>query len=193
MGSFVIIAIAVLFIILRAAGAANKKAKDQERKNNTGEAGHQSAPPPNMSTMSDIQKAFMMMTDEEPKKKAPAQANTASVNRAGEGFGSYEGNISHEGKAGSEGVKGMHEGTLSHEGTAGKTEGSAFHPSGFHSSQNKFSNINLGKYTKVKDTEDDKAIKVIKKTRKSPLKLFENKDAFTKAVIYSEILNRRAR
>lgn len=187
MEALIIIGIAVLGIILRAAGsAAQKNNRANNRNANMGEGEQQSAPPPRVSTMSDIQKAFMMMSDEEPKK-APAPTHTRPMGPTGEGYGSHEGTISHEGKQGSEGLKGKHE------GIAGKHEGTAFHPPGFHSAPNKYAQVDLKKYTSVVDTEDQKVVTLNSQAKKSPLKLFEDKDDFTKAVIYSEILNKRPR
>lgn len=185
MEALIIIGIAVLGIILRAAGsAAQKNNRANNRNANMGEGEQQSAPPPRVSTMSDIQKAFMMMSDEE---KTPDSTYTRPMGPTGEGYGSYEGTISHEGKQGSEGLKGKHE------GIAGKHEGTAFHPPGFHSAPNKYAQVDLKKYTSVVDTEDQKVVTLNSQAKKSPLKLFEDKDDFTKAVIYSEILNKRPR
>lgn len=194
MEALIIIGIAVLGIILRAAGsAARKNNRANNTSANTGEGEQQSAPPPRMSTMSDIQKAFMMMSDEEPKK-APAPTHTRPMRPAGEGYGSHEGTISHEGRIGSEGLKGKHEGIKGmHEGTVGRTEGKAFHPPGFHSTSNKYAKVDLKEYTHVTDSEDQKVVTLHTQAKRSPLKLFEDKDDFTKAVIYSEILSRKPR
>ena len=190
-----------LFALISVISAAVKKNARTNRYTDS-EDEQQSAPPPRASTMSDIQRAFMMMSDEEePKRKAPSAAYTAPQRPMGEGYGSHEGTISHEGKRGSEGIRGMHEGVKGmhegvqgrHEGTASRTQGKAFHRPGFHSTPNKYANVDLNKYTSVTDTEDQKVVTLYTQKKKSPLKLFENKDAFTKAVIYSEILNRKSK
>ncbi len=121
--------------------------------------------------------------------------STEGQNGTTEGLGSYEGAYSTQGRSGTSEGLGSYEGAYSTEGKAGKTEGIEFHTAGSHSIGNKFADVDLT--TLKPDLEEDlkssyASITVVKQ-RKNPLKLFENKNDFTKAVIYSEILNRRTR
>ena len=58
---------------------------------------------------------------------------------------------------------------------------------------NKYANIDLGSFHALSaDINDDTPLKIKKKPR-GGLNLFEDKDDFVRAVIYSEILTRKAR
>ena len=211
MDTWIIVLIAVIGIVVRIlSSAAKKKAKQQEAERNAGAEGRPTpAPPPRASSMSDIQRAFMEMSGltEEPDKAPPASTYSGSAGKSvpmssSEGravvsnnLGSYEGAYSGEGSASlSEGL-GSYEGAYSTEGKAGKTEGVEFHASGTHSYTGKYADVDLTtlKVDLNEDLKPSYARATIDTHKKSPLKLFENKDDFTKAVIYSEILNRRAR
>jgi len=200
---YIIIAIGILSFIVRIINSANKRKRDAEAKRQAQQEGPQAAapPPPRQAPMSDIQKAFMMMMGEEevpeappaprpvPRPASPYTAPAKSKAVSMEGYGSHEGRVSHEGRAG------KREGVGSHEGRAGKNEGHEFHPPGFHTMPNKYSSVDLNKIKASREDVADENYKIQSKgkRKKSPLKLFENKDDYFKAVVYSEILNRRAR
>ena len=211
METWIIILVVVIGIVVRLLSAmAKKKAKQQQAERNGGEEGRATpAPPPRPSTMSDIQRAFMEMSglQEEPVKAPSANAYSGSAGKpvpmsSSEGrtvvssnLGSYEGAYSGEGSSSlSEGL-GSYEGAYSTEGKAGKTEGVEFHASGSHSYTGKYADVDLTtlKVDLNEDLKPSYARATVDTYKKNPLKLFESKSDFTKAVIYSEILNRRAR
>ena len=211
MDTWIIVLVVVIGIVVRIlSSAAKKKAKQQEAERNAGAEGRTApAPPPRASSMSDIQRAFMEMSGlaEEPVKAPPAANYSGSAGKpvpmsSSEGrtvesksLGSYEGAYSSEGSSSlSEGL-GSYEGAYSTEGKAGKTEGIEFHPSGAHSYTGKYADVDLTtlKVDLNEDLKSSYASASVDKRKKNPLKLFENKSDFTKAVIYSEILSRKAR
>ena len=217
METWIIILVVVIGIVVRIASAAAKKSKQQNARNENsqGEAERPVAPPPRATTMSEIQKAFMMMSGEEPAKasvKPSYYSNTGtrvqnddslyegsagkrddmSSSNLPEGMSAYEGSAYIRDGVGSlEGTSSL-EGTNSLEGTA--TEGFEFHSPGSHVNKNPYASVDLTRFTSMKiGSEQVHTIASSKKRSTNPLKLFEGKNEFTKAVIYSEILSRHSR
>lgn len=120
-------------------------------------------------TISDIQRAFMMSGDmEAPPRREPAAAATQT---ASEPVAAKQTEIAAERLS----ARTFETATASKAG------------------MNKYANIDLGSFhAESADIDDDTPLK-IKKKQRGGLNLFEDKDDFVRAVIYSEILTRKAR
>ena len=181
-GILIIIAIVVISSILSA--TKKKPARKDE--------GEQPVRP----TMSDIQKAFMMMGDpEHSQQHTPPKRNDGLPGREGifrENLPRREGVYNRLEEHELEGTLGR-EGTGSLEGTAGRegmpgVEG-AFAASTVSAPPNKYANVRIDKY--FADEEEDSTPSVRRIEGIPALRLFENQSDFAKAVIYSEILTRK--
>ena len=161
------------------------------------------------SAMSDIQRAFAMMAEEEKPKPTPVPIRPIPA-RAPAAYTSVQGKSTfasgqqpHEGLVGkTEGRATTHEGkagrtegrATTHEGKAGKTEGIEFHGEGAHNMPDPYKSTSFSSIT-FDETEDDFGNAIGDKvyTPKPKLKLFEKQSDYMKAVIFSEILPRRSR
>ncbi len=213
-GILPIIIIIVVINIIRSVAKKKKPAKNSD--------GEPQAPRP---VMSDIQKAFRLMSEFDDKPEPEAKASEPLR----EGIASEGLRGRSEGIA-SEGLRGRTEGVVTNQGMRGRTEGIASSQGmqglteGIASSQGRGRNEMLSKmnaaysstlaatygedapqgkdniYAKAKidkytlsDQEDEKIFLENRKRRQLlDLKLFDNKDELVKAVIYSEILTRKA-
>ena len=119
-------------------------------------------------TISDIQRAFMMSGEmEAPPRREPAAAATQT----------------------SEPVTAKQTEIAAERLSARTFETAPASKAGM----NKYANIDLGSFHHASaDIDDDTPLK-IKKKQRGGLNLFEDKDDFVRAVIYSEILTRKAR
>lgn len=208
--SYIIIGI-VVFIVISIFRSVAKKKKAQERSEQSGQqqgqSGQQPVRPP---AMSDIQRAFSMMGEMEPKpapraatprpipaRQPAAYSSTQGKSLSAAGNSSLEGTLGKtEGRASTlEGKAGRTEGRAStHEGKAGKTEGREFHGAGAHKMPAPYKSTSISSVT-FDESEDDfgNAIGDKKYAPTPKLKLFEKQSDYMKAVIFSEILPRRSR
>ena len=153
-------------------------------------------------TVSDIQKAFQLMTDFD-RQEPSWQKETRPAQNQFEGTMSSEGTQGRtEGTASSEGTWGRTEGAVSSEGTWGQVEGAASSEgtrSRFTSSlamdsqrshmtpeiQRQYTSIKTDQYI---SEEDNEMLLKTKRAAKINLTLFEDQNDYVKAIIYSEIL-----
>jgi len=184
----------VLFVVVRILSSIAKKnkAKNAEQSGQQGQQQQQQQQPARPPAMSDIQRAFSMMSDEDTR---PAPKPTPRpVARQAAAYSSTQGKSFSTG-AGHEGNAGRDEGRAStHEGKRGKTEGREFHGVGAHNMPNPYQGVNLSSVT-LDETEDDfgNVIGDKKYAPKPKLQLFGKQSDYMKAVIFSEILPRRSR
>ena len=100
-------------------------------------------------------------------------------------------------------MRGRTEGIASHEGMRGRTEGVSMMTDGYSSKltasygedepsgkDNPYANVKIDKYT-LQDEDEQLEFEKAHRKKLNALKLFDNKNEFVKAVIYSEILTRR--
>ncbi|MBT3319215.1 MAG: hypothetical protein HN948_06260 [Clostridia bacterium] len=211
----------VLFVVIgifRSVAKSRKKAQARREAMDSRDGSEQPSEqaqqqqPMRAAAMSDIQRAFAMMAEEEnpkppPAKPAPPRPIPA---RAPAAYASVQGKSTfasgmqpHEGVVGkTEGRATTHEGKVgktegratTHEGKAGKTEGSEFHGVGAHNMPNPYESVNISTIT-FDETEDDfgNAIGDVNAKPKPQLTLFEKQSDYVKAIIFSEILPRRNR
>lgn len=187
-----IIPIIIIIVIINVVRSAIKKKKPAENAE-----GEPQAPRP--PVMSDIQKAFMLMNDFDDKPQQTSRPN--DVRR--EGSVSNEGTRGRsEGLASNEGMRGRTEGLASHEGSSVRTQKVSAMKAAYSSKlsatygedapqnqENKYANVKIDKYT-LHD-EDEQSFENMRRREPINLKLFDNKNEFVKAVIYSEILTRK--
>jgi len=131
---------------------------------------------PDRPTMSDIQKAFMMSNEEDapPRRKPEPAARQAYTAQTSSRPTSITQTVPE--KATERLSARTFETTL----TSDESQ-----------SRNKYANIDLKNF-RTGRADDDKPLEV-KRQQRSVLNLFENEDDFVRAVIYSEILTRKAR
>jgi hypothetical protein len=162
-----ILLIIVIGVIISIVSAAGKKKPNQS-----------SEDVPVRPNMSDIQKAFMMSSDMEaaPRRETQNAATQAAARKAYTKPAALNQTIP--------------------EKATERLSARTFETTpamGTGLSQNKYANIDLDSFQAGKaDTKTDKPLQV-KKQQRSTLSLFEDKDDFVRAVIYSEILTRKAR
>ena len=181
--------IIVTIVIVILLSAAKKKKPQKEEGNNA---------PPRPATMSDIQRAFMMLSDQEdapqnrpaqpaPQKPVQPMPQKQPTLSAYEGTAGLEGAPGSEGLSGSEGLPGSEgisgiEGTASREGMG--TEG-LYKPEIVQTIP-----PHIRRPDRISDA--DPGISAIRRrTARSSLKLFADKNEIVKAVVYAEILSRR--
>jgi len=160
-----ILLIVVIGIIISLVSAAGKKKPNRS-----------SEDAPVRPTMSDIQKAFMMSSDMDapPRRKPEPAARQAYAAQASSRP------VAEKQTMPEKATERLSARTF--ETTLTSDEGQ---------SRNKYANIDLGSF-RTGRADDDKPLEV-KRQQRSVLKLFENEDDFVRAVIYSEILTRKAR
>jgi len=212
----IIIAIFVVTGIISSVRKAARKKRQQQAAQQGQQGQQQQQPqyqPQRQQAMSEIQRAFAMMSGEPEVKKTPPGPQQPTLHKQQHAEGMHS---THEGlhSRAHEGLHARYEGAHSkpHEGVAGKYAGEHSMPhTGKHEGQpshegfaqhkavrkqevaNKYANVKIGKYfADGTGEEPDSVPATVKRRKANPLKLFEGKDAFTKAVIYSEILTRKS-
>jgi hypothetical protein len=213
--STIVIIGVVLFAVIGVVRSIAKSNRARRAKEESGQTGQTEQPPQSsrQSAMSDIQRAFSMMSEladeaqkaanpsqQPPSQQPPVQQATVfpaqqrpvyaqgSLSQPGDLTQQYSGNAS-------EGLHGLSEiNAQVHEGIAGLSDGIEFHGDDAHAMPSPYTSINLESVT-VDISEDDfgNAIGDMQQQSKPKFKLFENQSDYMKAIIFSEILPKRNR
>lgn len=159
-----ILLIIVVGVIISIVSAAGKK-----KPNRASDDTPDTAPAPVRPTMSDIQRAFMMSGSME----APPRRETVAA----------------PGQPAARPIAAKQT-EIAAERLSARTFDA---PTASKVGMNKYANIDLGSFHAVSADINDDTPLTIKKKQRGALNLFEDKDDFVRAVIYSEILTRKAR